>query len=67
MIEFGVVVFKDKMPFDMSWIVKDFRKYLARECDFVQEANNAERVAAMFENNPNVLVILKIAQTPIHK
>ena len=49
------------MPFDMKWMVQDFKKYLARECDFEQEADNARKVAMMFENNPSVLVILDVS------
>lgn len=52
------------MPFDVKWMVQDFKKYLARECDFVQEADNAKRVATMFENNSSVLVMIDIAEAP---
>jgi len=39
-----LTMFADKLPFDMQWLLTDFRGYLKKECDFREEADNARRV-----------------------
>lgn len=42
--------------FGYSWLVPDFAQSLTRELNFLQEARNAERVAAMFSHDKRVKI-----------
>lgn len=44
-------LFKD---FDYTWMFPEFEQSVQNEINFLQEAHNAERVTAMFANNPRI-------------
>jgi aarF domain-containing kinase len=46
----------DQLPFDMMWLLNDFRGYLQKECNFKGEAANAAKVAEQFTYHNRVYV-----------
>jgi len=49
-------MFRDKLPFDMTWLLNDFRGYLRKECSFLGEAENCIKAQESFAYNPKVFV-----------
>ena len=63
MIQMALMMFKDRVPFDVTWLLNELRALLARECDFEVEAANAARArAALAWRGGEVLVPGVIAE-----
>eukprot|EP00667_Euglena_gracilis_P008107 EG_transcript_8194 len=55
-IEAMLKMFADKLPFDMGWLLSDFRGYLRKEVNFCEEADNARLVKKHFAFHDRVFV-----------
>ena len=63
MIQMAMMMFKDKLPLDVGWLINELRVLLARECDFTIEAANSQRAAkALAWRGAEVCVPVVVAQ-----